>query len=102
MDVVILVFVGVMCAYAAVSILNSKERNRIFNSRPIEVEDVKKYNRFCGFLVIGFGVVAEITIFIAVAFGGIVSMICTVAIVVEAFIVMKIYSKNEVKMLKKR
>lgn len=102
MDVVILVFVAGMCAYAAASIFNSKERNRIFNSRPIEVEDVKKYNWFCGFLVIGFGVAAEITIFIAVAFGGIVSMICTVAIAVEAFIVMKIYIKNEAKMLKKR
>ena len=67
-----------------------------------EVEDVKKYNRFCGGLVIGFGIVAEITIFIACAFGGIVTIICTIAIAVEAFIVMKIYNKNEIKMLKKR
>ena len=102
MDVIIMVFVGVMCAMAATKILNSKERNMIFNERPIEVEDVKKYNRFCGGLVIGFGIVAEITIFIACAFGGIVTIICTIAIAVEAFIVMKIYNKNEIKMLKKR
>ena len=69
MDVIIIVFVGVMCAMG---------------------------------LVIGFGIVAEITIFIACAFGGIVTIICTIAIAVEAFIVMKIYNKNEIKMLKKR
>lgn len=102
MDIVIMVFVAVMCAMAATKIFRSKERNRIFNERPIEVVDVKKYNRFCGFLVIGFGVVAEITIFIAFAFGGIVIIPCTIAIAVEAFAVMKIYGKNEAKMLKKR
>ena len=48
MDVIIMVFVDVMCAMAATKILKSKERNTIFNERPIEVEDVKKYNRFCG------------------------------------------------------
>ena len=102
MDVIIMVFVGLTCAMVASRIFRSKDRNKIFNERPIEVEDVKKYNRFCGFLVIGFGVVAEITILIAVAFGGMISIICTVAIVIEAFAVMKIYSKNERKMLKKR
>ena len=102
MDVIIMVFVAGMCAMAATKIFRSEERNKIFNERAIEVVDVKKYNRFCGFLVIGFGVVAEITIFIACAFGGIVTMICTFAIALEAFIVMKIYSKNEIKMLKKR
>ena len=100
MDVIIIV--GAMCALAATKIFRSEERNKIFNERPIEVVDVKKYNRFCGFLVIGFGVVAEITIFIACAFGGIVTILCTIAIAVEAFAVMKIYSKNEIKMLKKR
>ena len=102
MDVIIIVFVGAMCALAATKIFRSEERNKIFNERPIEVVDVKKYNRFCGYLVIGFGVVAEITIFIACAFGGIVTILCTIAIAVEAFAVMKIYSKNEIKMLKKR
>lgn len=102
MDVIILVFVGIMCAYAAVTVFNSKERTQIFNSRPIEVTDVKKYNRFCGHLIIGFGVAVEITIFIAFALGGIVSLICTIVIALEAFLVLKIYSKNEAKMLKKR
>lgn len=102
MDVVIIVFVGIMCAYAAVTTFNSKERNRLFNSRPIEVIDVKKYNRFCGFLVIGFGVAVEITIFIAFAFGGIMTLIATIAIALEAFLVLKIYGKYEMKMLKKR
>lgn len=102
MDVVLIVFVGGLCAYVAGKILSSEERNQIFNRRPIEVVDVKKYNRFCGFLVIGFGVAVELTICVGFLFGGIINLICTILIVVEAFLVMKIYNKCEFKMLKKR
>lgn len=102
MDLVMLVFVGGLCAYVAGKILSSEERNQVFNKRPIEVVDIKKYNRFCGLLVIGFGVVVELTIFIGFAFGGVVSIICTFLILLEAFLVMKIYNKCEFKMLKKR
>lgn len=102
MDVAVMVFVGAMCAYVAGKILNSEERNQVFNRRPIEVVDVKKYNRFCGILVIGFGVAVEITLFVSFALGGIVSLICTIVILAEAYAVLKIYSKNEIKMLKKR
>lgn len=102
MDIVLIVFVGGLCAYVAGKILSSEERNQVFNKRPIEVVDVKKYNRFCGLLVIGFGVVAEITILAGLLLGGIGSLVCTILIAIEAFLVMKIYNKCEFKMLKKR
>lgn len=102
MDLAVMVFVGGLCAYVAGTIFSSEERNKVFNKRPIEVVDVKKYNRFCGFLVIGFGIVVEITLFVSFAFGGIISLICTLVILLEAFAVLKIYSKEEFKMLKKR
>lgn len=102
MDIILIMFVGGVCAYVAGKILSSEERNKVFNKRPIEVVDVKKYNRFCGLLVIGFGVVVELTIMISLIFGGVVSLIGTVLIILEAFAVMKIYNKNEIKMLKKR
>ena len=59
MDFIIFLFVALMCFNVAVKIFNSEERNKVFNKRPIEVEDVKKYNRFCGTLVIVFCVAVE-------------------------------------------
>lgn len=37
----IIVFVGVMCAYVAIKIFSATERTEVFNRRPIEVQDVK-------------------------------------------------------------
>lgn len=102
MDMLVLTFVGIMCAYVAIQIFSSEERNQVFNKRPIEVADVKKYNRFCGFLVIGFGLAVEATLFLGFLLGGIVSLISTVAIIAEAFLVLRIYAGYEKKVLKKR
>ncbi len=101
MSFIVLVFIGGTCMYVGAKILNSEERNKVFNKFPIQVEDVKKYNRFCAALVIGFGVVAELTTYFAYFTTGLVSMALTVLLVAEAFIVMKIYQKGEKKMLKK-
>lgn len=102
MNLVLLIFIGGMCMYVGGKILSSEERNKVFNRYPIQVEDVKKYNRFCAALVIGFGVVAEITMFIASVSTTWINLLCTGLLIVEAAIVMKIYSKGEKKMLKKR
>lgn len=102
MDFIIFLFVALMCLNVAVKIFNSEERNKVFNRHPIEVEDVKKYNRFCGTLVIAFCVAAEFTLFIGALFGGWISLVTTAALVGEAFLVMIVYNKAERKMLKKR
>lgn len=102
MDFFVFVFIGCTCMYVGAKILSSEERNKTFNRFPIQVEDVKKYNRFCAALVIGFGVVAEITMFCAYAFGGWISLLGSLLLIVEAYITMKIYNKGEKKMLKKR
>ena len=78
------------------------ERNKVFNKRPIQVTDVKKYNRLCGALIIGFGIAAEITIYFMVTTQGIVSSLCTLGIVAEAVIVMVLYQAIERKLLKRR
>ena len=70
MDLIIFLFVGAICFPAGMKILSSEERNKVFNRYHIEVEDVKKYNKACGWLVIGFGVVAELTMLCAYALGG--------------------------------
>lgn len=102
MDVIVLVFVGVMCMYQGVVTFHAKERNRVFTKLPIEVVDVKQYNHFCGGLIIGFGVVAEITIFFVCTTQGLLSIAFTLLIIVEAFLTVAIYRKVEKKMLKKR
>lgn len=102
MDVVLFVFVGMMCLMLGVRVFCAEERNKIFNKRPIEVTDVKKYNQLCGALIIGFGVAAEITIFFMVYTEGLVSTLCTLGIIAEAVIAMVIYQQIEKKMLKKR
>ena len=111
MDLIIFLFVGAICFPAGMKILSSEERNKVFNRYHIEVEDVKKYNKACGWLVIGFGVVAELTMLCAYAaeltlyLGSIIqgwySILLTVGLILEAIIVMKIYGIIEKKMLKK-
>lgn len=102
MNMMIFTFVGIMCLYVGIKILSSEERNKVYNKRPIEVVDVKKYNQFCGWLTIGFGVVADITIFFMGNYTGWLSIVCTVLLIVEAIVTVKIYEKVEFKMLKKR
>jgi len=102
MDTILLVFVGIMCLWVGMKILSSEERNTVFNKRPIEVVDVKKYNQFCGWLVIGFGIAAEITLYCMCRTDGLLSGLFTVILIAEALLVVVIYSKVEFKMLKKR
>lgn len=101
MDIIILVVVGITCAYTAAGVFNSKERNTVFNRRMIRVTDVQKYNRECGWLVVGFGIAAELTLFIGFALGSITSAIAPILLIVEAAAVIKIYEKIEKKYIDK-
>lgn len=101
MDLIIFLFVGAICFPAGMKILSSEERNKVFNRYHIEVEDVKKYNKACGWLVIGFGVAAELTLYLGSIIQGWYSILLTVGLILEAIIVMKIYGIIEKKMLKK-
>ncbi len=97
MDTFILVFVGVMCLMLGVRVYNAEEQNKIFTKYPLIVSDVKKYNQACGALIIGFGVVAEITLFLMVCSEGLMSTLYTVGVILEAVLVMLIYRLIEKK-----
>lgn len=101
-DGLIIVFVGVMCLYVGIKTISSPERNTVFNKRHIDVVDVKKYNQFCGGLILGFGFAAEATIVAMTLTKGVVSVLCTVGVVIEAILVTYIYGKFELRFLKKR
>ena len=100
-NLVAFTFVGIMCLYVGIKILCSEERTKVYNRFSIEVEDVKKYNQFCGWLTIGFGVVADITLLLMGNLQGWWSLVCTILLILEAVAVVKIYAKAEKKMLKK-
>ena len=101
MDIILFVFIGMMCLMLGMRVFNAEEQNKVFNKRKLPLKDVKKYNHLCGALIIGFGVVAEITIYFMVLSEGIVSGLFTLAIVVEAVLTMVIYSRIEKKMIQK-
>lgn len=102
MAVILLIFIGFMCLSLGVRVYNSEERASIFTKYPIQVTDVKKYNHFCAALIIGFGLVAEVTMFFMITNEGLLSALFMVLIIAEAFIVMAIYRAGEKKFLQKR
>lgn len=102
MDTIIFLLIALLCVHAAAQIFNCEERNKVFNKRPLEVVDVKKYNKYCGILTLAFGGVAELTLFAAKMFGGWISLLSTVLLILEAVLVMVIYNKIERKLMKKR
>lgn len=102
MDSFLFIFTGIMCLYVSIKTISSPEPNKVFNKWPIEVIDVKKYNQFCGGLILGFGIAAEITIAVMIYSTGVVSVLCTLGIIAEAILVVFIYRKMEKKFVKKR
>lgn len=102
MDGILFIFVGVMCLYVSIKTFSAPECNKVFTKRKIDVIDVKKYNQFCGGLILGFGVVAELTIVAMMFTTGIMSTFCTVGVIAEALLVVYIYNKFELRFLKKR
>lgn len=101
MDTILFVFIGMMCLMLGMRVFCAEEQNKVFNKRKLPLTDVKKYNHLCGALIIGFGVVAEITIYFMITSEGIASGLFTLAIIVEAVITMVIYSQIEKRMSQK-
>ena len=101
LDVIIFCVVGFLCFTQGVKTYQMEEQNKIFTKYPIRVTDVKKYNQFCGKLMIGFGVIAEITLIAMATTEGWISIVLALSIIVDAVILMKIYRNGEKKFLKK-
>lgn len=102
METILFVFIGVMCLMLGVRVFCAEDQNKIFVKYPIKVTDIKKYNQACGVLIIGFGVVAEITLYFMVFADGIISTLGTIGIVVEAILVMVIYRQIEKRLMQKK
>lgn len=99
---IITVFVAFVCIYTAAKIWISEERTTVFNKKKIEVKDVKKYNRACAYLVLGFGFAAEIPLVVMGWFGANIwlSIAMLVLLIVEAYLVTVVYSKIEKSMIR--
>ena len=96
-----MLFVGIMCTWTGAKTFWAEEQNKIFTKWPIRVTDVKKYNQFCGALIIGFTVVAEIIFILSSVFDGWIGTVIMLLIIPAAIVLMRIYRKGEQKFLKK-
>lgn len=97
METILFVFVGFMCLFLGVKTYSSEEQNKVFAKYPVPVKDVTKYNHACGVLILGFGAVAEFTMYMMIATDGIISILFTLGIIAEAFAATAIYRSIEKK-----
>lgn len=103
MDTILFAFVGILCFYLGIkAYCEEKEVTKVFTKYPPRVTDVKKYNKFCGVLVIAFGIVADITLMGASMIEGWVGTIVGLLIIPEAIVLMIIYRKGEKKMMQQK
>ena len=102
MGIILFVVVGYLCISQGIKTYQMKDLNKVFSKYPIRVKDVKEYNQFCGKLMIGFGIVAEITLVAMLSTKGWVSVVIGLCIVLESVILMKIYRKREKDFIEKK
>lgn len=101
MDTLFMLFLGILCLALGVRVFCAEEQTKVFNKRNLPLTDVKKYNQLCGALIVGFGVVGEITFYFMLLGGGVWASFATIPIIVEAVFVMILYNKIEKKMIRK-
>ena len=92
MDIILLIFVMGTCFTQGYNAYNCEKQNKVFNKRNLPLKDVKEYNHFCGKLIYGFGIAASLTMLLMVIVG-------CVLLLIEAFALVKYYSKKEITFL---
>lgn len=97
MDVFFYVLIGGICFVQGYNAYTCEKQTKLFNKRNLPLKDVKEYNHFCGKLVYGFGVAAVLTMILVPLIPYVGSILCTVVLIIEAYALTKIYSKNELK-----
>ena len=102
MESMLFVFIGVMCLMLGVKVFWAEEQNRIFTKQRLQLKDVRQYNQLCGGLIIGFGVVADLTVYYMVTTEGLLSALFTLVIIVESILTMVIYRLIEKKCVVKK
>ena len=100
MDIILFVVVGGICFYQGYNAYTCEKQNHVFNKRNLPLKDVTEYNHFCGKLIYGFGVIAMITFALMSITSGWVSIIIGVLLLVECYVLLRIYTKNEIKFIR--
>lgn len=101
MEIILFFIIGFSCLTKGVKTYQMEEQNKVFSKYPLRVTDVKKYNQFCGKVMIGFGMVAIITLSLMTLFEDWMKIVPLFMIIAEACIVMKIYRNGEKKFIQK-
>lgn len=101
MELVLFILIGIFCFYQASVAYMAEDQTHIFCKRKLALVDVKAYNKYCAKLIAGFGIVVEITMIFMIASSGWICSVLFVVVLAEAYGLLKIYSKNEIKFLRK-
>lgn len=96
-----MIFITVLCVSLGVRVFHAPKQAMIFTKNSLRLKDVKKYNRWCGSLIIGFGLVADVIILIFTSLGDLWGSLLPLGIIVEAVLLMFLYSIVEKNMIKK-
>lgn len=98
MDIFVLLIVGGICFYQGGKAFSAEDVTKVFRKYPLPVKDVKKYNHFCGVLIIGFGIAAVLTLAGMMLSSGWLRLLLVVLVVVEAIVMSLIYRYGESKL----
>lgn len=101
MDFIMFLIIGGVCFTQGYNAYNCEEQTKVFTKIKLPLKDVKEYNHFCGKLIYGYGIVALFLFFMMMVTTGWVDLIWIVLFLAEAYAMVKIYSKNELKFIRK-
>ncbi len=100
MDVIFFMIIGGVCFVQGYNAYTCKEQTKVFNKINLPLKDVQEYNHFCGKLIYGFGIGALLIYTVMVFTPGWGDLVCAALLVLEAYALVKLYSKNEKKFIK--
>ena len=99
MEFILLIFVMGTCFTQGYNAYTCEKQNKVFNKRNLPLKDVKAYNHFCGKLIYGFGIAASLTMLLTMIGISWLRIAGCVLLIIEAFILLKYYSKKEITFL---
>lgn len=99
MDMILVIVVVGICFTQGYNAYTCEKQNKVFNKRNLPLKDVKEYNHFCGKLIYAFGIAASLTMFLMVLGNAWLSLAGCILMILEAYGLVKYYSKKEITFL---
>ena len=101
MEKLLMIFITALCVSLGIRVFQTPGQAMVFTRSMLPLKDVKKYNYWCGGLIIGFGIVADAIILLFLSLGELWSYFLPIGIIAEAVLLMFLYSRVEKSMIRK-